>query len=137
MSSSLAYLPQFYAHCGRPPILGAAAGKDVKEQTGAPPREGCQSRKTAVIIAAMSEADKTAATAITEQIHRIADTALKLPEAQRDSYLAAAARAARDSLLEQGLPAATADQFATQLEQLARNLITMIILRGGAQGGSA
>jgi hypothetical protein len=85
----------------------------------------------------MTDPEKTAAAAITEQIHRIADTALKLPEPQRESYVAAAARAARESLIEQGLPAATAEQFSGQLEQLARNLITMIILRGGAQGGSA
>jgi hypothetical protein len=85
----------------------------------------------------MKDAEKTAATAITEQIHRMADAALKLPASERDAYLAAAVRAARESLLEQGLPEASAEQFAMQLEQLARTLITMIITRGGAQGGSA
>jgi hypothetical protein len=85
----------------------------------------------------MGDAEKTAAGAITEQIHRIADAALRLPDSERDAYVVAAARAARDSLLEQGLPVATADEFSAQLEMLARNLITMIIHRGGAQGGTA
>jgi hypothetical protein len=85
----------------------------------------------------MGEAEQTAAAAITEQIHRMADTALKLPESERDSYLAAAAGAARDSLREQGLPDETAEQFASQLEQLARNLIALIVRSGGGQGGSA
>jgi hypothetical protein len=86
---------------------------------------------------AMGEAEKTAAAAITEQIHRMADTALKLQESEREAYLAAAARAARDSLREQGLAEETAEQFASQLEQLARNLIALIIRSGGGEGGSA
>lgn len=85
----------------------------------------------------MAQPEKTAAVAITEQIHRIADAALRLPESERDSYVAAEARAARNSLLAQGLPEATAEEFSSQLEQLSRNLITMIIHRGGAQGGNA
>jgi len=85
----------------------------------------------------MGEAEKTAAAAITEQIHRIADTALKLKESERESYLAAATQAARDSLREQGLPEETAEQFANQLEQLARSLIALIVHSGGGQGGNA
>jgi len=85
----------------------------------------------------MNEAEKGAAAAITEQIHRMADTALKLPESERDAYLAAAARAAKESMIEHGLTEETAAQFSTQLEQLARNLIALIIQRGGSQGGSA
>ena len=85
----------------------------------------------------MGEPEKKAAAAITEQIHRMADTALKLPAAERDAYLVAAARAARESLLAHGLPAAAAEQFAMQLEQLARSLIALIIQRGGGQGGRA
>jgi hypothetical protein len=85
----------------------------------------------------MSKAEKGAAAAITEQIHRMADTALQLPERERDAYLAAAARAAKESMLEHGLSEEAAEQFSTQLEQLARNLIALIIHRGGSQGGSA
>ena len=85
----------------------------------------------------MNEAEKTAAAAITEQIHRMADTALKLPEGERDSYLAAASRAARDSLRENGLSEDAAEQFGLQLEQLARSLIALIVRSGGAPGGRA
>jgi hypothetical protein len=85
----------------------------------------------------MSDAEKTAAVAITEQIHRIADAALRLPQAERDAYVANAARVAREALLDQGLTDEAAEQFSTQLELLARNLITMIVHSGGAQGGTA
>ena len=71
------------------------------------------------------------------QLHRWAMEAMELPREKREEFIVEVATRYHDDALKNGLAAAQAEEWRTNIDEGLRSLVEVIETSGGAGGGHA
>ena len=71
------------------------------------------------------------------QLHQWAMEAIELPRGQRDAFIADIASKYYEDAVKNGLSAAQAEEWRTNIDEWVRSLVEVIETSGGSAGGHA
>ena len=71
------------------------------------------------------------------QLHRWAMEAIELPRDEREAFIAQVATQYHDDAIRNGLAAAQAEEWRTNIDEWLHSLVEVIETSGGAAGGHA